>query len=389
MLTDLPLGYLVTLVTVGAAVASATWPRPTPGSRATPTFVLGTIASEAPFVLGWYLIAATVLALVSGDLATPAGRVILVVAAAVLAGLGRIVWQSAAAPRVLDAALTSALGQERFRDRSGERLARSAWALVAPLRVPDPRVRRDRDIAYGPEGRAHLLDVYRRRGVAAGPAFVYFHPGGFHSGSKNRQAKLLLETLAVHGWVCVSANYHLRTDYRVALTDAKRVLAWVRDDGRAHGIDPRTVVVAGGSAGAHLAATCALSAGRRDLQPGFEDADTSVTGAVGLYGYYGPAAGTPPRAPEDFADAPPPLLVVHGEKDPMASCPAARAFAASMSARGGGPVGFAELPGAVHNFDLFACLRHGAVTSAVLEFVTWIRQQHPGRPTPPRPAPLA
>ena len=94
---------------------------------------------------------------------------------------------------------------------------RSLWALIAPLRLPDPRVRRDRNVSYGPGGKANLLDVYRRRDTTAGPVFVYFHPGGFHSGSKNRQAKLLLETLAVQGWVCVSANYRLRVPFRVSL----------------------------------------------------------------------------------------------------------------------------------------------------------------------------
>ncbi len=34
---------------------------------------------------------------------------------------------------------------------------------------------------------------------------------------------------------------------------------------------------------------CALTADDPMFQPGFEEADTSVSAAVGLYGYYGPA----------------------------------------------------------------------------------------------------
>ncbi len=45
--------------------------------------------------------------------------------------------------------------------------------------------------------------------------------------------------------------------------------------------------VAGSSAGAHLAASAALTPRAPAFQPGFEDADTSVTAAICLYGYYG------------------------------------------------------------------------------------------------------
>ncbi len=369
----MPIGYLIPVLFTAVAVACAFWPRSTRGPRATPTFVLGTIANEIPFLLAWYLIFATWVAWDGGDLATPAGLTMAGLGALALAGLAGIAWRSSQAPSVLDATLTLTLGADRPRaSRSGHRL-RAAWALVAPLRLPNPRIQRTRNVSYGPDAEWNQLDVYRRRGLASGPVFAYFHPGGFHSGSKNRQSKLLLETLAAHGWVCVSANYHLRTDYLTSLIDAKRVIAWLRTEGVAYGADPGTLVVAGGSAGAHLAVNCGLSAGQPELQPGFESADTSVSAVVGLYGYYGRAFGQQPSAPEDFTgSALPPLLVIHGEKDPMASAGQAREFAEAMRARRESPVGYAELPGAGHNFDLFASLRHAAVTTAVLEFTGWL-----------------
>ena len=45
--------------------------------------------------------------------------------------------------------------------------------------------------------------------------------------------------------------------------------------------------MAGSSAGAHLAAMAALTINDPNYQPGFEHDDTTVTGAVCLYGYYG------------------------------------------------------------------------------------------------------
>ncbi|MCA0252392.1 MAG: alpha/beta hydrolase [Actinobacteria bacterium] len=369
----MPIGYLLTVLLVAAATASALWPRPTNGPHATPSFALGTLANEIPFMLAWYLLFSTWVAWDTGDLATPASWVVAGLAALALAGLTWIAWQSRRSWDVLEAALDAALGADRPRASRPPHRLRSAWSLVAPFRLPNPRIQRTRNVSYGPSERWNRLDVYRRRDVVSGPTFVYLHPGGFHSGSKNRQSKLLLETLAGHGWVCVSADYHLRTDYPAILIDAKRVLAWVCTEGAAHGADAGTLVVAGGSAGAHLAVICGLSANQPELQPGFETVDTSVAAVIGLYGYYGRVFGQHPSAPEDYSgSSPPPLLVVHGEKDPMAAAGQAREFAETMRAGGGSPVAYAEFPAAGHNFDLFASLRHAAVATAVLEFTTWL-----------------
>jgi acetyl esterase/lipase len=66
------------------------------------------------------------------------------------------------------------------------------------------------------------------------------------------------------------------------------VIAWVREHGHEYGADPAVVFVAGSSAGGHLAAMAALTPNDPAFQPGFEHADTSVTAATPLYGYYGP-----------------------------------------------------------------------------------------------------
>ncbi len=373
----MPLGYLITVLLVAAATASALWPRATNGPHTTPSFALGTLGNEIPFTLTWYLIFATWLAWDAGDLASPASWAMAGLAALTVAGLAWIAWQSSRASRILETALDTTLGADRPRTNRRHHRLRSAWALIAPLRVPNPRIQRTRNLRYGPSERWNRLDVYRRRDVTSGPTFLYLHPGGFHSGSKNRQSKLLLEAHAARGWVCVSADYHLRTDYPTILIDAKRVIAWIRTKGAAHGADPSTLAIAGGSAGAHLAVNCGLSAGQPELQPGFEGIDTSVSAVIGLYGYYGRAFGQYPAAPEDFTgSALPPLLVVHGEKDPMATAGHAREFVAAMRARDESPVAYAELPAAGHNFDLFASLRHAAVTTAVLEFTAWLL---PGR----------
>ena len=64
----------------------------------------------------------------------------------------------------------------------------------------------------------------------------------------------------------------------------------------------------------------------------------------------------------------PPMLVVHGEKDLLASASGARAFVAGVRAVSSHPVIYAELPGAHHDFDMFESIRAAAVSQAVEQF---------------------
>jgi acetyl esterase/lipase len=238
-------------------------------------------------------------------------------------------------------------------------------------------VRRFRNLRYGDDGRGHLLDVYanRRRSERA-PVLVYLHGGGFRMGSKLLGARPLIYRLASQGWVCISANYRLSShlSYGDRLTDVKRVIAWARAHGAAYGADPSTLVLAGGSAGAHLAATAALTGGDARFQPGFESADTSVSAVVAMYGYYGPAddeANGLSASPHAYLHGQaPPFFIIHGQLDTLVIVEDARHFAEELATVSAQRVVYAELPGTQHNFDFFHSLRCHAVTDAVESFVT-------------------
>ena len=381
------MGYLVSVLAPAAATALSLWPRSTRGPRATPTFIFASVANELPFIIVYWLVADTVLAATEGDIDSPLGWVALAITACTAAGSAVVIGRAARARPVLNRALDAGLGQNRpgaaKRQDPGrhDRARVPLRALVAPLRIPARAVRRERNISYGPAGRENQLDVYRHRSNPLGcPVLLYFHPGGFFSGRKSRESRALFEGLVRAGWVCISANYRLGRAGRFPnnLVDAKRAIAWIRAHAADYGVDSSTLVVCGGSAGAYLTAMCALSANDQAFQPSFEKADTSVSAAVGLYGFYGtpPDSEHSPASPGAYvrADAPP-FLVVHGAHDPMINAAHAREFVECL--RGGSkmPVLYAEIPGGQHNFDRFPSIRAFAVVDAIEVFGTWVRTQ--------------
>jgi acetyl esterase/lipase len=223
-------------------------------------------------------------------------------------------------------------------------------------------------------------------------------------GSKDQQGLPLVNHLASHGWVCLNANYRLspHATFPEHLVDVKRAIAWYREHAREYGADPDFLVLAGGSAGGHLAALAALTPGDPEYQPGFESADTTVQGCVPYYAVYDftdrfgvwPHRGLRAflarhvmkasfeEAPERFdraspmsrigSDAPP-FFVIHGDRDTLVPVEEARYFAEKLAEVSRAPVAFAEIPGAQHAFEIFHSLRSQLVTRGVERFLTAIR----------------
>src|SRR5690606_38943743 len=131
-----------------------------------------------------------------------------------------------------------------------------------------------------------------------------------------------------------------------------------------------TLFVAGSSAGGHMAALAALTQNDPAFQPGFEDADTSVTGAICLNAWYGSYYGQGPESSPHThisADAPP-FFLAHGDKDTLVSVADPRSFARQLRQTSAAPVVYAELKGGHHAFDLFHSLRFEAVIDAIEAF---------------------
>jgi acetyl esterase/lipase len=380
-----PVGYLISTGLMAACVLFAIAPpRPRESSPFRLSYWFAFLVNELPFVAFYLLVASTVLAVIQNGVHSPVFWAGLALALAAALGLAFVVGRALRTRPAVELALREGLGGGWQTGIDGPITARQhhALPLARILFAPFFFRRRDvvgvRNIRYGDAGRAHLLDLYRPRSPRPGaPLLVHLHGGAFVTGKKSREARALLYRLASLGWVCVSANYRLRhaATRRDQLIDAKRVLAWVQKHGREYGADPVAVFVAGSSAGAHLAALAALTPNRAEFQPGFENVDTAVRGAICLYGYYGSVDGNELLATSlrgtDASDTPP-FFVAHGDLDTLVVVDDVRRFVERLRSKSQSPVVYTELPGGQHSFDLFHSIRFEAVIDGVEAFAACV-----------------
>jgi acetyl esterase/lipase len=371
---SLAMSHVFTIAPVALVTVAALAPPRRPGWAARAGFWFGYLINEFPFAAFCWLVASMLLALGSVRLGSPAGLAVLALAVPTACGLALITRRGFLAGAAVPRALNRDLGVP---GPVGRRLP--ARTIFWPLPLGARGVQRIANVSYGPEGRRNRLDLYRHRSAPAGaPVLVHFHGGHFRMGGKSREARALFYRLASQGWVCISADYRLRRAGRfpASLIDAKRVIGWIRQHGTEYGADPSLLVVAGTSAGAHLASMAALTANDPVFQPGFEHADTSVSGAVCLSGYYGDRVlgGPIPSSPLAYVrpDAPP-LFVVHGDNDTFVPVGRARSFVDALRSVSKSPVVYVELPGAQHSFDLLHSVRFEHVIGGIEAFVGRLR----------------
>ncbi len=276
---------------------------------------------------------------------------------------------------------------------------------LRPFRMRRPDVRVARGLAYGDAGKRHLLDVIYPLAEGKDRAvLLQLHGGGWTIGEKEQQGQPLMHEFASRGWVCVAPNYRLSpaATFPDPLIDAKRALAWIRDNAADYGGNPDFVIVTGGSAGGHLAALVALTANQPEYQPGFEEVDTHVAAAVPFYGIYDfldrenfrghvsmrpflkrfVMKSDPEEAREAWEEASPrsrvhadapPFMVIHGTHDSLSFVEDGRAFVRALRTVSQQPVAYAEIPGAQHAFDTFHSVRSRHAINAVVRFAEYVR----------------
>lgn len=124
----------------------------------------------------------------------------------------------------------------------------------------------ENDIVYNTlEGRELKLDLYRPDSgkVPTRTAVVLVHGGGWILGDRHLVEALGSE-FAAQGFVAAAVEYRLVREaaWPAQLDDVTAAVRWVADNAESLGIDADRIVVAGGSAGAHLAMLAAATLDR-------------------------------------------------------------------------------------------------------------------------------
>jgi acetyl esterase/lipase len=207
-----------------------------------------------------------------------------------------------------------------------------------------------RDVEYARAGEHALkLDLHLPSGKIRSPLIVWIHGGAWRSGSKK---DVPIQILTAEGYAIASVNYRLSTEARfpAQVHDIKAAIRFLR----AHGGDwklPAKIVIAGDSAGAHLAALVGVSNGNTDLEGAVGEDRAQNSNVQGIISFYGAAnlttilqqstphglnvrvpalellLGAQPTNTVELArlaspvfhvdSHDPPLLLLHGDQDPQ------------------------------------------------------------------------
>jgi acetyl esterase/lipase len=283
-------------------------------------------------------------------------------------------------------------------------------ALQVPFHPRDMQLRQN--VRYGPLPR-HRLDVWRTSTTPRNaPVIYYLHGGAWTFGDKREQGRPMLHEFVRRGWVVVASNYRLapRDLWPAQIEDATRALGWIKKNIATYGGDPDRVVVAGGSAGGHLASLLALSTDDPQWRPKemSDIEDWSLRGALSFYGvlemtgdetqWRGMGRGLIRLLERHVVQLPieeneelyrslspydriehdsPPFFVVQGVNDTLVEVNVARSFVTKFRSVAFAPIYYIELPFTQHAFDLTASPRTSATTRAAVAFAESVTAPRP------------
>jgi acetyl esterase/lipase len=242
-----------------------------------------------------------------------------------------------------------------------------------------------RDLEYARVDDSRLaLDLYKAE-KQTGPLILYIHGGAWRSGSKK---EMPLQALVDSGSPVASVDYRLSTTARfpAQIHDIKAAIRYLRANAEKLGVDAKQIVVAGSSAGGHLAALIGVTNGNRELEGDLGDFRNESSAVQGIISFFGASDLTtilkqstphglsvrepaldlllgaqPDKAPElarlaspvfhvDKDD--PPLLLFHGDQDPQMPINQAHELQGAYE-KAGAKVKFVVLHGAGHGGAVF------------------------------------
>ena len=208
-----------------------------------------------------------------------------------------------------------------------------------------------KDIEYVAQGHvSQKLDIYLPKENKEAQLVVWIHGGAWRAGDK---AKVPILALLDKGYAIASVNYRLSpvAKFPAQIHDLKAAVRYLRANQNRYGYSAQKIIVAGASAGGHLAALLGVVNGHSELEGKLGSHLTTSSDVHGIIDYYGPTnfltilkQSTPHglgvripalqlllRAqPEDVPDLAklaspvfhvdkndPRLLLIHGDQDPQ------------------------------------------------------------------------
>ena len=208
-----------------------------------------------------------------------------------------------------------------------------------------------RNVEYAVADRQQLLlDVYQPADAQKSPLIVWVHGGAWRAGSKSN---VPIERLVDHGFAIASVDYRLSpvATFPAQVHDIKAAIRYLRANAGTYKVDPEQLIIAGSSAGGHLAALAGVTNGVAALEGSIGEHLSESSEIQGIISFFGasnlrtilsqstphglsvrvPALklllGGQPADRQDLAKlaspvehvdgADPPLLLIHGDQDPQ------------------------------------------------------------------------
>lgn len=143
-----------------------------------------------------------------------------------------------------------------------------------------------KDVVYAEVGdRQLLVDVYLPQNNPNPYLVVWVHGGAWHSGSKEDPPKGLLE----NGYALASVDYRLSVEapFPAMVHDIKAAIRFLRAHAKQYGYREDKIVVAGSSAGGHLAALVGTINGNKELEGtlgNYLSTSSNVQATIDLFG---------------------------------------------------------------------------------------------------------
>lgn len=157
-------------------------------------------------------------------------------------------------------------------------------------RPNDPKLTQDIVFRHVPNSQRDLLCDIWEPGPGqwrSGLGFIFLHGSGWYLSDKDFGTRPFFRHLTEQGHVVMDVAYRLcpEVDIFGMLGDVKHAVNWMKANSATYQVDPDRVVLAGASAGGHLALLAAYAPHDLRLTPiELDDVDLSVCAVVSLYG---------------------------------------------------------------------------------------------------------